>query len=124
MCSIDLLRISLPRRLRRHLGSDDAVAEPNQVLFFNKDESYWVSHPVSGGDACLSLWVDEPFGQEGKLGFGVSLVIVFDAVVDARCTSIDQERPVDVGCAVERRPASTIHLTLGLAPEAGQLYGE
>ena len=48
----------------RHLGSDDAVAEPNQVLFFNKDESYRVSHPVSGGDACLSLWVDEPVLSE------------------------------------------------------------
>lgn len=48
----------------RHLGSDAAVAEPNQVLFFNKDESYRVSHPVSGGDACLSLWVDEPVLSE------------------------------------------------------------
>ena len=48
----------------RHLGSDDAVAEPNQVLFFNKDESYRISHPVSGGDACLSLWVDEPLLSE------------------------------------------------------------
>jgi AraC-like DNA-binding protein len=48
----------------RHLGSDDAVAEPNQVLFFNKDESYRISHPVSGGDACLSLWVDESLLSE------------------------------------------------------------
>ena len=48
----------------RHLGSNDAVAEPNQVLFFNKDESYRVSHPVAGGDACLSLWVDEPLLSE------------------------------------------------------------
>ena len=48
----------------RHLGSNDAVAEPNQVLFFNKDESYRVSHPVSGGDACLSLWIDEPLLSE------------------------------------------------------------
>src|SRR3569833_1759316 len=48
----------------RHLGSDDAVAEPNQVWFFNKDESYRISHPVSGGDACLSLCVDEPLLSE------------------------------------------------------------
>jgi AraC-like DNA-binding protein len=48
----------------RHLGSDDAVAEPNQVLFFNKDESYRISHPVSGGDACLSLSIDEPLLSE------------------------------------------------------------
>jgi AraC-like DNA-binding protein len=44
----------------RHVGRDDAVAEANQVLFFNRDEGYRVSHPVAGGDACLSLTVAEP----------------------------------------------------------------
>jgi AraC family transcriptional regulator len=39
----------------RHLGDDQAVAEANQVLFFNAAEGYRVSHPVSGGDASLSL---------------------------------------------------------------------
>jgi AraC-like DNA-binding protein len=48
----------------RHLGSDDAVAEANQVLFFNSGESYRVSHPVRGGDACLSLWVSDPLLRE------------------------------------------------------------
>jgi len=43
----------------RHVGSDDVVAEANQVLFFNQDEGYRVSHPVEGGDSCLSLTVDE-----------------------------------------------------------------
>jgi hypothetical protein len=43
----------------RHLGRDEAVAEPNQVLFFNQSEAYRVSHPVAGGDACLDLVVDE-----------------------------------------------------------------
>jgi pimeloyl-ACP methyl ester carboxylesterase len=38
----------------RHVGRDDSVAEPNQVLFFNHAEGYRVSHPI-GGDACLSL---------------------------------------------------------------------
>src|SRR5215470_19738824 len=42
----------------RHLGRDDAVAEANQVLFFNAWEGYQVSHPVAGGDACLDLVVD------------------------------------------------------------------
>ena len=32
----------------RHLGRDEAVAEANQVLFFNADEGYRVSHPVCG----------------------------------------------------------------------------
>ncbi|MBO0722623.1 MAG: helix-turn-helix transcriptional regulator [Blastocatellia bacterium] len=43
----------------RHLGRDDAVAEANQVLFFNAAEEYQVSHPVPGGDACLNLIIDE-----------------------------------------------------------------
>src|SRR5260370_2104313 len=44
----------------RHVGNDQAVAEANQVLFFNASEGYRVSHPVSGGDACLSLAISEP----------------------------------------------------------------
>src|SRR5579863_8403214 len=48
----------------RHLGHDQAVAEPNQVLFFNSSEGYRVSHPVSGGDACLSLAISEPLLRE------------------------------------------------------------
>ena len=43
----------------RHLGQNDAVAEANQMLFFNKGEDYRISHPVEGGDACLSLTIDE-----------------------------------------------------------------
>jgi AraC family transcriptional regulator len=44
----------------RHLGHDQAVAEANQVLFFNVAEGYRVSHPVPGGDASLSLSISEP----------------------------------------------------------------
>ncbi|MGH9477409.1 MAG: helix-turn-helix transcriptional regulator [Terriglobales bacterium] len=43
----------------RHLGQDQAVAEANQVLFFNATEGYRVSHPVQGGDASLSLAICE-----------------------------------------------------------------
>jgi len=48
----------------RHVGRQDSVAESNQVLFFNKGEEYRISHPVEGGDACLSVgvaehWLDE-----------------------------------------------------------------
>jgi AraC family transcriptional regulator len=43
----------------RHLGQDQAVAEANQVLFFNAHEAYRVSHPVPGGDASLSLAIGE-----------------------------------------------------------------
>jgi AraC-like DNA-binding protein len=48
----------------RHLGRSEAVAEANQVLFFNATESYRVSHPVAGGDACLSVAIDEPLLRE------------------------------------------------------------
>jgi AraC family transcriptional regulator len=43
----------------RHLGQNQAVAEANQVLFFNANEGYRVSHPVPGGDASLSLAINE-----------------------------------------------------------------
>jgi AraC family transcriptional regulator len=39
----------------RHIGEEQAVAEANQVLFFNATEGYRVSHPIPGGDASLSL---------------------------------------------------------------------
>ena len=48
----------------RHLGRDQAVAEANQVLFFNAGESYRVSHPVTGGDASLTLVISEPLLHE------------------------------------------------------------
>jgi len=48
----------------RHLGHDQAVAEANQVLFFNAGESYRVSHPVPGGDANLTLVISEPLLRE------------------------------------------------------------
>lgn len=43
----------------RHLGDDQAVAEANQVLFFNANEGYRISHPVAGGDASLTLVIRE-----------------------------------------------------------------
>ena len=48
----------------RHVGDDQAVAEPNQVLFFNAGERYRISHPVPGGDACLSLGISEALLRE------------------------------------------------------------
>ena len=48
----------------RHVGRDDAVAEANQVLFFNAGEGYRISHPVAGGDACLDLAIDDAMLHE------------------------------------------------------------
>ncbi|HEY2472359.1 MAG TPA: helix-turn-helix transcriptional regulator [Terracidiphilus sp.] len=41
----------------RHVGQDQAVAEANQILFFNVGEGYRISHPIAGGDASLSLTI-------------------------------------------------------------------
>ena len=43
----------------RHLDQVETVAEANQVMFFNEHEPYRVSHPVRGGDASLSIRIDE-----------------------------------------------------------------
>ena len=43
----------------RHVGQNETVAEANQLVFFNDDEEYAISHPVEGGDACLSIAIDE-----------------------------------------------------------------
>jgi AraC family transcriptional regulator len=43
----------------RHVGNEPTVAEANQVLFFNAAEGYKVSHPVEGGDASLTLILEE-----------------------------------------------------------------
>jgi AraC-like DNA-binding protein len=63
----------------RHVGSDQAVADANHVLFFNAGEGYQISHPLAGGDTSLSLGLSEPVLRElapssllnvrGKLGF-------------------------------------------------------
>jgi AraC family transcriptional regulator len=48
----------------RHVGSDQAVADANHVLFFNAEEGYQVSHPVSGGDSSLSLTLADSILRE------------------------------------------------------------
>jgi AraC-like DNA-binding protein len=48
----------------RHVGQEQAVAEANQVLFFNSMEGYRVSHPVSGGDASLTLVIRDSYLDE------------------------------------------------------------
>jgi AraC-like DNA-binding protein len=48
----------------RHVGLEQAVAEANQVLFFNAFEGYRISHPVPGGDASLTLVISEAMLRE------------------------------------------------------------
>ena len=47
-----------------HVGEEEAVADASQVLIFNRGESYRVSHPNPGGDASLTISVDEALLQE------------------------------------------------------------
>ena len=44
----------------RHVGRAEAIAEANQVVLFNEDEPYQVSHPIEGGDSSLSVGVSAP----------------------------------------------------------------
>lgn len=48
----------------RHLEDDLVVADASQVIFFNADEPYRVSHPHAGGDASLALTIDETLLHE------------------------------------------------------------
>jgi AraC-like DNA-binding protein len=48
----------------RHVGDEEVVADASQVLFFHAGEDYRVSHPNPGGDATLSLTVDEALLRE------------------------------------------------------------
>lgn len=43
----------------RHVGRSQTIADANQLLFFNPGQGYRISHPVEGGDACLSLAIEE-----------------------------------------------------------------
>ncbi|MBN8480351.1 MAG: helix-turn-helix transcriptional regulator [Xanthomonadales bacterium] len=48
----------------RHVDGEPSVADASQVLLFSAGDSYQVSHPVPGGDASLSLWMDEAMLRE------------------------------------------------------------
>ena len=48
----------------RHVGEHEAIGDANQVMFFNAAEEYRVSHPISGGDSCLSLSVADSWLEE------------------------------------------------------------
>jgi AraC-like DNA-binding protein len=71
----------------RHVGSEQAVADANHVLFFNASEGYRVSHPIAGGDASLVLLPGESILQE----------IVPASIVEAKGTVLFRklQQPID-----------------------------
>lgn len=48
----------------RHVGQDNAVADANQLVLFNRGEAYRVSHPIGGSDASLSLALEDGLLRE------------------------------------------------------------
>ena len=67
----------------RHVGSDDAVAESNQVLYFNAGEGYRVSHPLRGGDSNFTLTPNEMALRE---------LAPRERIVDGECLRIRGQR--------------------------------
>ena len=61
-----------------HVGRAETVAEANQVVFFNEDEPYRISHPLEGGDASLSI----------AIGAAALLELVPDDYLLAHCRAI------------------------------------
>lgn len=41
----------------KHLGRRQVVANANHAVFFNREETYRVSHPIVGGDDCTVFWL-------------------------------------------------------------------
>lgn len=39
----------------KYIEGQQVVADANSAIFFNRDESYRVSHPVDGGDECTTI---------------------------------------------------------------------
>jgi len=54
-------QIVIPRRGAFEFQSrgQQLIADPNQVLFFNRDQAYQVAHPVGAGDDCTVFAFDE-----------------------------------------------------------------
>jgi AraC-like DNA-binding protein len=48
----------------RHVGSDQAVADANHVLLFNRGEAYQVSHPIAGDDSSLDVSLSDEWVRE------------------------------------------------------------
>jgi AraC-like DNA-binding protein len=44
----------------KQVRGEKVVADVNQVVFFNRGETYRVSHPVCGGDDCTTFSLNEP----------------------------------------------------------------
>src|SRR5262245_37470025 len=48
----------------KHVRGRAVVADANQVMVFQRGEEYRVSHPIPGGDDCLSFWLPDSILHE------------------------------------------------------------
>lgn len=102
----------------RHVGGVPTVAEANQLVFFNDAQEYAVSHPVGGGDACLSIAIDQELLRE--LSPGDQLADGAATVFRAARRAIDPRAQALVALlrhgltqgAIETLEAETLVLTL------------
>ncbi len=102
----------------RHVGTVHTVAEANQLVFFNDAQEYAVSHPVAGGDACLSIAIDQELLRE--LSPGDQLADGAATVFRAARRAIDPRAQALVALlrhgltqgAIETLEAETLVLTL------------
>jgi AraC family transcriptional regulator len=51
--------------IKKVSNKDQVVAESTRVLFFNRHETYRVSHPIAGGDTCTAIH----FAEEALVDF-------------------------------------------------------
>lgn len=70
---------------RKHGDGDDALADANHAILWNRDEVYRISHPADGGDTTTMLWFSppavadavarrDPRGRDDRTAFPVPLV--------------------------------------------------
>lgn len=77
-----------------HVGRRKAVLDANQLLFMNAGEPFRISHPIAGGDDCLSLTVAVPLLNEiipkALRGFdnGITTVAAHRLRIDPRAQAL------------------------------------
>lgn len=71
----DVVEITFPRAgaFVRHIGGREVLADPNRIAFFNRNQPYRVSHPVSGGDDCTLFIVADEIIQDIVAAFDPSV---------------------------------------------------
>ncbi len=100
----------------RHVGNDQAVADANHVLFFNAQQGYQVSHPVSGGDTSLVVSLAPPVLAEIAPKFLLDSSLTFNQQsmrIDARAQALAMllNHSLRIG-SVEALEAEALSLTL------------